>query len=76
MSEEKRHPVLDFFQKLFEECAGEALFDPDLAGAAWLIFLGIIVVWLIYMMIVDPQFGGIAANSDLLSIDPDKWPKV
>ena len=52
------------------------MFDPDLAGAAWLIFLEFVVVWVIYMMIVNPQFGGIAANSDLLSIDPDKWPKV
>jgi hypothetical protein len=45
MSEEKRHPVLDYFKKLFEECAGEALFDPDLTGAVWLIFLGVLVVW-------------------------------
>ena len=76
MSQEKRHPVLDCFQKLFEEYAGEALFDPDLAGAAWLIFLAVLVVWGIYMIIVDPQLGGIAVNSDLLSINPDKWPKV
>ncbi len=76
MSEEKRYPVLNFFQKLFEECVGEALFDPDLAGAAWLIFLGVLVVWGIYMIAVDPRLGGIAANSDLLSINPDKWPKV
>jgi hypothetical protein len=76
MSEEKRHPVLNFSQKLFEEYAGEALFDPDLAGAAWLIFLGVLVVWGIYMISVDPQWGGVAANSDLLSINPDKWPKV
>jgi hypothetical protein len=76
MSEEKRHPVLGFFQNLFEEHAGEAFFDPDLAGVAWLIFLGVVVVWGIYMILVDPQLGGIAANSDLLSIDPDKWPKV
>jgi len=52
------------------------LFDPDLAGAAWLIFLGVLVVWGIYMISVDPQWGGVAANSDLLSINPDKWPKV
>jgi hypothetical protein len=76
MSEEKRHPVLGFFQKLFEECVGEAFFDPDLAGVAWLIFLGVVLVWGIYMILVDPQWGGIAANSDLLSIDPDKSPKV
>jgi hypothetical protein len=76
MSEEKRHPLLNFFRKLFEEYAGEALFDPDLAGAAWLIFLGVLVVWGIYMISVDPQWGGVAANSDLLSINPDKWPKV
>jgi hypothetical protein len=76
MSEEKRHPVLDYFKKLFEECAGEALFDPDLTGAVWLIFLGVFVVWGVYMILVDPQLGGIAANSDLLSINPDKWPKV
>ncbi len=56
MSEEKHHPVLNFFQKFFEDYAGEALFDPDLAGAAWLIFLESCVG--IYMMIVDPQFGG------------------
>jgi len=76
MNEEKRHPVLNVFRKFFEDCAGEALFDPDLAAVAWLIFLGFVVVCLIYMMIVNPQFGGIVANSDLLSIDPDKWPKV
>jgi hypothetical protein len=32
MSEE-RNPVLGFFEKLLEECAGEALFDPDIAAA-------------------------------------------
>ena len=76
MSEEKRHPVLSFLKSLFEECAGEALFDPDLSGTTWLIFLGILAVSGIYMIIVDPQLGGIAANTDLLSINPDRWPKV
>jgi hypothetical protein len=52
------------------------LFDPDLAGVAWLIFLGVLAVWGIYMISVDPLSGGIAPNGDLLSINPDKWPKV
>ena len=76
MSEEKQHPVLNFFQKLFEDYAGEALFDPDLAGVPWLIFLGVLVVWGIYMIIVDPQLGRIATNSALLSINPGKWQKA
>jgi hypothetical protein len=55
---------------------GRQLFDPDLAGVAWLIFLGVLAVWGIYMISVDPLSGGIAPNGDLLSINPDKWPKV
>jgi hypothetical protein len=54
---------LNFFKKLFEECAGEALFDPDLAGVAWLIFPGFLVLWGIYMILLDPQWGGIAGTA-------------
>lgn len=75
MSEKRLNPVLEFLESFFGELLGEALSDPEFACAAWLILLGVLLAVCICGMLIAPQLGGIATSSDLLSINPEKWPK-